>query len=227
MYSSWDRVHLFENEFYRVFLSEPLSIRSRISSSEICIRWRNRSISRPVRRGVRITSRDGRIWHEPTLGKGGEVCRGRGHRRGAVGPRWARGAVNRFWHSSADGVTWEQTTRDGGYAGYLRSVVFVGGRFLALGGDPGSVGAADPYIMESQDGQTWSEPHKIGGKFLLRRIALGHDRYVGVGDRGRRCWSDDGRTWTDVEGTKPIESHDRCRLWGGPCLWVSVCMVCG
>jgi len=40
----------------------------------------------------------------------------------------------------------------------------------------------------------------IAGKNILRRVAWGNDRYVGVGDRGRRATSKDGRDWQECAG---------------------------
>lgn len=106
--------------------------------------------------------------------------------------------------SKGDGK-WAVTKRPGGWGGYLRSLSFVGGKFVALGGDPGAVGAAEPYLMVSADGEKW-ETHKIGGKFMLRRLAFGNKLYVGVGDRGRRAVSADLKKWDDEPGTRPLET---------------------
>jgi hypothetical protein len=70
-------------------------------------------------------------------------------------------------------------------------------KFVAVGGQAEILmdNAADIYL--SPDGQKWEEPPPIGGITVLRRLAFGNGRFVGVGDRGRRSWSEDGRTWHD------------------------------
>lgn len=155
--------------------------------------------------GLRMTSADGRTWLPPTFGKEGEVCRGAAVGGGKLVTVGTHGGNQIFAHST-DGKTWQQTTRDGGYGGYVRSVGFIAGKFIALGGDPGSVGAANPYVLFSSDGEKWDPPHPISGKFMLRRLAFGNELYVGVGDRGRRSVSPDAKVWKDVEKTKPQET---------------------
>ena len=43
--------------------------------------------------------------------------------------------------SSADGAAWETASQDGQYKNYVRGLAFGLGRFVALGGDPGCLGA--------------------------------------------------------------------------------------
>lgn len=155
--------------------------------------------------GQRALSRDGREWRPPTLGQEGEICRGAAIGAGKLVTVGTRGG-DQLLAYSADGAEWKQTKREGGYGGYVRAVSFLNGKFIALGGDPGSVGAANPYVIFSDDGETWSANQPIGGKFMLRRIAFGGGKYVGVGDRGRRAHSDDARKWTDIEKVKPLET---------------------
>jgi hypothetical protein len=75
-----------------------------------------------------------------------------------------------------------------------------------VGGDPGAVGVSQPFVMTSKDGEQWSEMRLIAGKNVLRRLAWGRDRCVGVGDRGRRANSPDGLNWQDDPGVKAIDT---------------------
>jgi hypothetical protein len=154
--------------------------------------------------GLRMTSSDGRTWSAPQLGKEGEVYRAAAVGNGRLVAVGTFGGDQVLASSKNDGM-WTVSKRPGGYGGYLRSLTFVNGRFLALGGDPGAVGVAAPYLLSSADGEKWEES-KFGGKFMLRRLAFGNGVYVGVGDRGRRSSSADAKTWTDVPNTKPLET---------------------
>lgn len=58
---------------------------------------------------------------------------------------------------------------DAKYSRHLRRACFGKGFFLALGGDPGSVGSSKPFVMTSEDGLTWKEPLEISDKEILRR----------------------------------------------------------
>lgn len=155
--------------------------------------------------GLRMISHDGRKWQAPTFGADAEVCRGAAVGNGRLVTVGTNGG-KQILASSTTGEKWQQSNREGGYGGYLRSLMFVQERFMALGGDPGSVGSAKPYVMFSSDGEKWDEPVDMGGKFMIRRVAFGNNRYVGVGDRGRRATSTDGKTWQDVEKIKAIET---------------------
>jgi hypothetical protein len=46
----------------------------------------------------------------------------------------------------------------------------------------------------------------IAGKNMIRRVAWGNDRFVGVGDRGRRAASKDGFEWTDAPNVKAVDT---------------------
>lgn len=155
--------------------------------------------------GQRLVSDDGIEWKNQQLGKEGElyraVCFGNG-RYVAVG---TYGGQNIF-ASSADGATWETSQRDGKYKDYVRGLGFGNGTFLAIGGDPGSVGSSSPFVVMSADGVKWSDITPIKGKNILRRIAWGNGRFVGVGDRGRRAASLDGRDWIDAPDVKAIDT---------------------
>jgi hypothetical protein len=156
-------------------------------------------------KGLRIVSKDGQTWGAPELGKDGQVYRAAAFGNGRLVCVGTFGGDN-IMASSADGAKWETGKRDGKYKDYFRGLAFGSGTFLALGGDPVSVGAAKPFVCFSKDGITWEENTPIEGKYLLRRAAFGAGTWVGVGDRGRIAASSDGRTWKDAEGTKAIDT---------------------
>ena len=78
--------------------------------------------------------------------------------------------------------------------------------FRSLGGDGGAVGVSRPFETHSTDGVAWTEPHEFEGNYLIRRAAFGNGKYVGVGDRGRRAVSADGRQWQDLPHVKAIDT---------------------
>jgi hypothetical protein len=155
--------------------------------------------------GQRIISVDGSEWKDRQLGKEGEVyravCCGNG-RCVAVG---SYGGSNIF-ASTVDGAVWKTSQKDAHYSQYIRGLGFGNGFFLGLGGDPGSVGDSKPFVVTSPDGVAWTDSTQISGKNILRRVAFGAGRFVGVGDRGRRATSTDGRTWQDAPDVKAIDT---------------------
>ncbi len=156
--------------------------------------------------GLRLTSLDGQAWSEPILGKEGEVYRGACYGAERFVAFGSYGGKNIFAASPA-GKEWKTSEQDAKYARYVRGIAFSGKQFVALGGDPGAVGAANAFELTSTDGLAWSDYHETGAKFVLRRIAFGNDICVGVGDRGRRALSTDGAlTWKDVPNTKATDT---------------------
>lgn len=155
--------------------------------------------------GQRTVSPDGVNWSTPQAGKEGEVyravCFGNG-RFVAIG---SFGGDNIF-ATTTDGTTWETSKQDAHYSTYVRGIGYGAGKFIALGGDPGSVGLSKPFVLSSADGRHWSEPKPISGKNILRRIAFGKDIFVGVGDRGRRSVSPDALEWKDAPDAKAIDT---------------------
>jgi photosystem II stability/assembly factor-like uncharacterized protein len=155
--------------------------------------------------GLRLSSADGVKWEHVQTGKEGEtyraVCFGNG-RFVAVG---GYGGSNIF-AVSADGKTWKTAQRDARYVTYLRGLGFGKGTFLGLGGDPGAVGDSRPFVMQTADGDTWTDLRPVAGKNILRRVAFGGGRFVAVGDRGRRAVSEDGLTWKDAPAAKAADT---------------------
>jgi len=155
--------------------------------------------------GLRIVSVDGITWTNPQLGKEGETYRAAAFGNDRFVLVGSYGGSNIF-ASSVDGTTWKTSVKDAQYSRYARGLGFGDGRFLALGGDPGSVGAAKPFNIVSSDGETWETPVETGGKFMLRRFAYGNKLHVAVGDRGRRVHSPTGNDWKDAPAAKPIDT---------------------
>jgi len=155
--------------------------------------------------GLRLISHDGVKWENVQTGREGEtyrtVCFG-GGRCIAVGHF---GGSNLF-SVTQDGVNWKTYTRDARYSKYLLSVTYANGEFLGAGGDPGAVGASQPFVMSSKDGENWTDMRPIEGKNVLRRMAWGKDRFVAVGDRGRRATSPNGSTWQDAANVKATDT---------------------
>lgn len=156
-------------------------------------------------RGLRMSSTDGQTWTNLQTGKEGETYRAVCFGNGLFAAVGSFGG-NNILAATADGVTWKTGTQDAKYVRYLRGLGFGNGQFIGLGGDPGAVGISNPFLMTSTDGQTWSEATPIGGKNMLRRICWGNDRFVAVGDRGRRAMTKDTKEWVDAEKVKAIDT---------------------
>lgn len=155
--------------------------------------------------GVRLSSPNGIDWQHQQTGKEGEVYLDivyGAERFVAVG---TYGGSNLF-AVTENGQDWKTTTKDGKYSVRTQGIGFDGQKFWATGGDPGSVGDSKPVVINSADGNEWSDYQSIVGKNILRRITHGDDLWVGVGDRGRRSFSKDGLLWQDVPNTKAIDT---------------------
>jgi hypothetical protein len=155
--------------------------------------------------GQRIVSSNGLEWRDAQAGKEGETWRAVAAGGGRFVGVGSFGGSN-FFGATTDGVTWERSGFDGKYSRYVRGIVFHDGKFVALGGDPGTVGQAKPFALISSDGKTWGDLIELPGKFILRRFASGNGLIVGVGDRGRRAASPDGKDWKDAPDVKAIDT---------------------
>ena len=155
--------------------------------------------------GQRIISENGSDWKNLQVGKEGEYYRAAAFGNGKMVAVGTYGG-NNILASSTDGNVWKQTFRDGKYKYTLRGLGFAQGHFLAMGGEPVTVGAASTFVMTSTDGDTWSDPIFISGKFMIRRFVFGNNLWVGVGDRGRRSASTDGKEWKDATQAKAIDT---------------------
>lgn len=156
-------------------------------------------------KGLRLTSPDGKNWSAPMLGKEGETYRCAAGGNGWLATIGSFGGSN-IIAATADGITWKTAIKDAQYSRYIRGLGYGNDAFLALGGDPGSVGLARPFTSTSIDGEKWEGPHDIPGKFMVRRVAFGSKLFVAVGDRGRRAASPDGKKWTDAPEVKAIDT---------------------
>lgn len=155
--------------------------------------------------GTRLVSPDGVTWQHLATGKEGEVYRAVAFGNGRCVAVGTYGGKNLF-ASTADGQKWDLGDRDGKYKLYVRGLGFGNKMFVAVGGDPVTVGASSAFVVTSADGKAWSDYVEIGGKNMVRRIAWGNGTFVGVGDRGRRSRSPDARAWTDVPDAKAIDT---------------------
>jgi len=155
--------------------------------------------------GLRIVSENGTDWTNLQIGKEGEYYRAVAFGNGRYVAAGTFGGQNVF-ASSADGVKWETRFKDGQHKNYVRGLGFGKGLFIAIGGEPVTVGASAPILLSSPDGVKWSDYILIKGKNILRRIAFGNGLFVGVGDRGRRAASSDGTEWKDAPDVKAIDT---------------------
>ena len=156
-------------------------------------------------RGGRCASTDGKQLSELTTGREGEIYRAIACGNGRAVAVGTFGGSNQFG-TTTEGATWQTSTQDAKYRYFLRGLCFGGDRFLGLGGDPGSVGSSSPFVMSSSNGIQWSALSPITGKEILRRAACGNDRFVAVGDRGRRATSKDGETWEDAPNSRALDT---------------------
>lgn len=155
--------------------------------------------------GLRLTSSNGTDWVQPQLSKEGDVFRSARFGNGRFVTLGTYGGDNIFaW--SADGLEWHTGKKDAKYAKYYRGLAFGDRKFIALGGDPGAVGHGAPFLQTSTDGKEWSENVEIGGGYILRRLAWGNGRWVGIGDRGRLAMTLDCKEWQDAANTKAVDT---------------------
>jgi hypothetical protein len=155
--------------------------------------------------GLRIASADGQKWTDQQIGREGESYRAVAFGNGLCVAVGSFGGDN-ILASTSDGKVWKTGKHEAKYSKYIRGLTYGNGKFMGLGGDPGSVGSSSPFVMFSDDGLSWDGPHSIPGKHILRRAAWGGGRFVAVGDRGRRAASKDGKEWTDAPETKALDT---------------------
>ncbi len=156
--------------------------------------------------GLRLVSEDGSAWKNVQTGKEGETYRAVAYGNGRYVTVGGYGGDN-IYAVTEDGVAWTTGKKPAKYVKYIRGLGFDGRQFLGIGGDPGSVGDAKPFVVTSGNGSDWSDYIDAPGKMILRRLAFGKGLIVGVGDRGRRSVSSDGgKTWHDAPDTKAIDT---------------------
>jgi hypothetical protein len=156
--------------------------------------------------GLRIVSADGQTWTDQQLGKEGETLRYAAFGGGRCLAAGIFGGKNVFY-TTADGRAWQPATTDAAYIRYVTGVFYGKDRFHALTGEAVTVGAPHFAVQTSADGLTWEKaPEEARAKSVLRRVAFGNERYVGVGDRGRRAVSTDGIVWKNDDSAKPVDT---------------------
>src|ERR1019366_2258192 len=156
--------------------------------------------------GARLFSEDGKTWSKPQLGKEGETYRSVRFQQGICVAIGTFGGSNIFAVTS-DGTTWKTQSRDAKYVNYIRCLGVGKDFFLGIGGDAGGGGIPGKCLATtSKDGLTWTDMEPIAGKSMLRRVVFGNDRFVAVGDLGRRAFSTDGKAWSDAPNPKALDT---------------------
>ncbi len=151
--------------------------------------------------GLRLTSVDGSQWSVSAQGKEGEIYCCVRFGNGVWNVAGAYGGSNIF-AATREGVQWETQSRDAKYSFFVKGLGFGKGNFVALGPLSDDRG----FALLSPDGVTWSKDYPFQGSLTLRRLVFGADRFVAVGDKGRKSFSPDGITWADVPNTRPIDT---------------------
>ncbi len=153
--------------------------------------------------GVRLFSEDGTTWAKPQLGKEGETYRAVQFNDGLCVAVGSYGGGN-ILAVTNDGQAWKTQFRDAKYVNYIRCLGVGKDFFLGIGGDAGIPSRC--LATTSKDGVIWSELEPIAGKSMIRRVVFGKDRFVAVGDLGRRAFSTDGKTWIDAANPKALDT---------------------
>lgn len=100
--------------------------------------------------------------------------------------------------ASADGTTWDGPIWRFENNGAMLCVAFGKDRFACHGGE-----GPFAFASSSPDGKDWSDPAKSrlekwqGWEKMIRKIAFGNDRFLGIGASRRVLASADGLTWKD------------------------------
>jgi hypothetical protein len=156
--------------------------------------------------GARMISDDGVHWSKPLLGREGETYRFLKFLDGRCVAVGSFGGEN-IMASSTDGKTWKTAKHDARYVNYVRCLTVGKDLLLGIAGDGGNGGVVGMCkVTTTTDGIAWTEQTPIDGKSMLRRAVYGKDRYVAVGDFGRRAMSIDGKKWQDTPGAKAIDT---------------------
>ena len=153
-----------------------------------------------------MISDDGVHWSKPVLGREGETYRFLQVLDGRCVAVGSFGGEN-IMASTTDGKTWKTAKHDAKYVNYVRCLTVGKDLFLGIAGDGGNGGVVGMCkVTTTTDGIVWTEQTPIDGKSMLRRAVYGKDRYVAVGDFGRRAMSMDGKKWQDAPGAKAIDT---------------------
>jgi hypothetical protein len=153
--------------------------------------------------GARMISDDGIHWSKPVLGREGETYRFLKVLEGRCVAVGSFGGDN-IMATTTDGKTWKTAKHDAKYVNYVRCLAVGKDLILGIAGDAGNGGISK--VTTTTDGIAWTEQTPIDGKSMLRRAVHGKDRYVAVGDFGRRAMSMDGKKWQDAPGSKALDT---------------------
>jgi hypothetical protein len=101
--------------------------------------------------------------------------------------------------SSADGITWTSRSVPSGLNVYLRSIVWTGTQFVAVGQDYSfALSTFVSVIFTSPTGVTWTRAFTgstVAAK-PLEKVTFGNGLHVAVGENGTVLTSPDGASWT-------------------------------
>jgi hypothetical protein len=101
--------------------------------------------------------------------------------------------------ASKDGKTWDGPIWRFDNGGAMLCVAHGKDRFVSFGGE-----GPFSFFSTSKDGKDWSDPSKSrlekwqGWEKMIRKIAFGNDRFLGIGATRRIVTSADGLTWKDT-----------------------------
>ena len=115
------------------------------------------------------------------------------------------GELFRSW----DGMNWTEVKHNTGLLHWTR-LAFGNGVFVMSGHRDGETTTRVAY---SADGQFWTMAQVPAGTPIIRQLAFGGGKFVGVSDGGAILWSADGMNWTR---TQVADSPDfRSLAWNG------------
>ena len=154
--------------------------------------------------GFYATSKDGKRWKENTGREGNtynlitfgeEECLISG----------TRGRASIFTYSK-NGSKWDTTYKNTGWRQSPKMAFKYKGKIYGMLGDVSNINKTKPKLIESTDGQKWTEPKEISKEKnkMLKKCCIVDDKIVAVGDYGRKSVATDPYTWKDAKDTKAI-----------------------
>jgi hypothetical protein len=165
------------------------------------------------RHGHRVTSADGVTWSKPLRERDPHTMCGIAAGNGCVVAVGLNGGGENVLYRSSDLQKWDIVKKPSGYVAMMRTVCFGGDQFMAIcsdgAGNPADVSPSEHHY--SPDGITWtdrikrkrSDGKEKGGIYTA---VWGKDRWVGIGVRGIKSSSLDGRVWEDSKDMLPTET---------------------
>ncbi len=156
--------------------------------------------------GIKVTSEDGRDWqnvHESGDGMTYKFACFGGGRCLALGKTGPKEIVA----VSDDGRNWDLgATGESTYGGGVCGLTYFNDEFILFTGSGTSANNTNPAIKTSPDGLTWSDKTSISGNFRLHGFASDGSILVGVGEKGRRSYSSDGKNWVNDDDVRPLDT---------------------